>query len=215
MTTLLNLTKSLELNLAKAKWADVPKMQVKLAVDHSGSMCDEFRSGWVQSTIDLFIAAALKFDDNGSLEIGFFNERFDRCEDATHDDIGTYVKRNGIWAEGGTCFAEAVGKLKGSFLTCGVFGFGKKPRKPTYIGLITDGANSDKLAFEKQLDRLENTFIQIIAIGSDVEKSYLDYIANKYPTVEVMYLRNPRSVTVDEFYSKMLNEEFKQFAFKA
>jgi uncharacterized protein with von Willebrand factor type A (vWA) domain len=211
---LLDLTKTLELNLTKNNWSSVPKMEVKLAVDKSGSMDDEFRCGWVQNTIDLFIAAALKFDDNGKLEIGFFNTSFKQTPDATAADIETYVRKHGINAGGGTNFADAIATFKGSKVSGGFFGFGKKETKPTYIGLITDGDNSDKREFEKQLDSLENTYVQIIAIGTGVDKKYLNYIADKYDTVEVMYLPNPRSLSVDEFYGKMLNEEFKQFAFK-
>lgn len=211
---LLDLTKKLELNLSKNGWIDVPKMEVKLAVDKSGSMDDEFRCGWVQNTIDLFIAAALKFDDNGKLEIGFFNTSFKRTPDATANDIETYVSKHGIYASGGTCFADAIKEFKGEKAGGGFFGFGKKQNKPTYIGLITDGDNNDKYEFEKQLDSLENTYVQIIAIGNGVDKRYLDKVADKYDTVEVMYLPNPRSLSVDDFYSKMLNEEFKRFATK-
>ena len=213
MSTLLDLTKKLEINLTKNGWDSPPRLEVKLAVDRSGSMSDEFSCGWVQNTIDLFIAAALKFDDNGELEVGFFNNYFKQTPSATASDIGSYIDDHRITASGGTCFAEAISTFK-SKSSSGFFGFGKKVAKPTYIGMITDGDNTDKREFEQQLDSLENTFVQLIAIGNGVDKKYLDRIAHKYGTVEVIYLPNPRLVSVDEFYSKMLNEEFKQFADK-
>ena len=210
--TMLDLTKTLELNLAKADILVVPKMSVKLAVDKSGSMDDEFRCGWVQDTIDLFLAAAMKFDDDGKMEVGFFNTSFDRTPDATVDDHGIYINKHRIRAGGGTNFADAIAGLKGSAAKRGLFGFGAaKPVTPTYLALLTDGENSDKRAFEAELDSLENTFVQIVAIGNGCDKRYLDAIAAKYDTVEVLYLSNPKAVDQNKFYELLLNEEFKTF----
>lgn len=98
---MLDLNKALELNLQKAQIFTPIKMSVKLAVDKSGSMDDEFRCGWVQDTIDLFLAAAMKFDDDGKMEIGFFNTEFKRTRDVTIDDAHTYIKKEGIYESGG------------------------------------------------------------------------------------------------------------------
>jgi uncharacterized protein with von Willebrand factor type A (vWA) domain len=212
---MLDLTKSLELNLEKAQIFTPITMAVKLAVDKSGSMDDEFRCGWVQDTIDLFLAAAMKFDDDGKMEIGFFNTSFDRTPDATVDDHGQYVRKHRITAGGGTNFADAIKGLKGSATKRGLFGFGAaKAATPTYIGFITDGSNNDQRDFEAQLDSLENTFVQIVAIGNGVDKRYLDFIAAKYDTVEVLYIPNPKAVDQNKFYELILNEEFKAFAVK-
>jgi uncharacterized protein YegL len=215
---MLDLTKALELNLVKADILTVPKMAVKLAVDKSGSMDDEFRCGWVQDTLDLFLAAAMKFDDDGKMEIGFFNTSFKKERDMVEADAGQYIRKERIVAGGGTNFAEAIAQLKGSFkpVKSGFFGglFGRgAPEKvvATYLALITDGQNNDQYEFESQLDSLENTFVQIVAIGSGCDKRYLDYIADKYDTVEVLYVANPKAVTQDKFYELLLNEEFKAF----
>jgi hypothetical protein len=212
---MLDLTKSLELNLEKAQIFTPITMAVKLAVDKSGSMDDEFRCGWVQDTIDLFLAAAMKFDDDGKMEIGFFNTSFDRTPDATIDDHGLYVRKHRITAGGGTNFADAIKGLKGSATKRGLFGFGPaKVATPTYIGFITDVQNNDQRDFEAQLDSLENTFVQIVAIGNGVDKRYLDMIGAKYDTVEVLYIPNPKAVDQNKFYELILNEEFKAFAVK-
>jgi uncharacterized protein with von Willebrand factor type A (vWA) domain len=209
---MLDLTKSLELNLVKANIFTPITMAVKLAVDKSGSMDDEFRCGWVQDTLDLFLAAAMKFDDDGKMEIGFFNTSFKRERDMVEADAGTYIRREGITAGGGTNFADAIKALKGSNKG-GFFGFGKKAT-PTYLALITDGENNDKREFEAQLDSLENTFVQIVAIGNGCNKRYLDMIGDKYDTVEVLYIPNPKAVDQNRFYELLLNEEFKAFATK-
>lgn len=209
---MLDLTKALELNLEKAQIFTPITMAVKLAVDKSGSMDDEFRCGWVQDTLDLFLAAAMKFDDDGKMEIGFFNTSFKRTPDMTVADAHTYIRKHGISAGGGTNFADAIKGLKGSNKG-GFFGFGKKPT-PTYLALITDGDNNDRYEFEAQLDALENTFVQIVAIGHGCNTRYLDAIAAKYDTVEVLYIPNPKAVDQNKFYELLLNEEFKAFATK-
>lgn len=206
---LLNLTKTLELNLAKADILVVPKMSVKLAVDKSGSMDDEFRAGWVQDTIDLFLAAAMKFDDDGKMEVGFFNNDFDRTPDATAADEGVYVQKHRIYAGGGTSFAGAIKGLKGKAKS-GIFGFGGKAT-PTYLVLITDGDNNDKPEFEAQLASLENTFVQIVGIGHGCATHYLDKVASKYENVSVIYIPNPASATPDKFYEMLLNDQLKAF----
>lgn len=212
---MLDLTKALELNLEKAQIFTPITMAVKLAVDKSGSMDDEFRCGWVQDTIDLFLAAAMKFDDDGKMEMGFFNGSFDRTPDATVDDAGVYIRKHRISAGGGTNFAGAIKGLKGSAAKRGLFGFGAaKNQTPTYLALITDGQNNDQHEFESQLDSLENTFVQIVAIGVGCDKRYLDYIGAKYDTVEVLYIPNPKAVDQNKFYELLLNEEFKAFATK-
>jgi uncharacterized protein YegL len=209
---LLNLNKTLELNLVKAGITIVPKMEVKMALDISGSMDDEIRCGWAQDTVDLLLVAAMKFDDNGKMEFGTFNTQFKQLADVTEADAGRYIRDKGIRANGGTCFADAIKDLKGGFAKKGFFGFGaSKPQHPTHIALITDGDNSDKHEFEAQLHSLENTFVQIIAIGTGVNKRYIDQVVQQYKNVGVVYLPNPREVTPDAFYEKLLNDKFKAF----
>ncbi|ATN92896.1 hypothetical protein QGX11_gp133 [Pseudomonas phage PPSC2] len=221
-TLLLDLTKSLELNLEKAQILNVPAMAVKLLVDKSGSMSYEFANGWVQNTIDLFLVAAMKFDDDGVLQIGFFNTQFEETPEVTAADVGTYVRRNGISAGGGTAFADGLEAFKGGKQVAkkgGLFGrlFGgssatsTEKATPVYIALITDGENGDKRAFEAQLASLDNTFVQIVGIGSGVDKRYLDGVAKQYKNVSVIYLPDPKAVTPDSFYEALLNEDLKNF----
>lgn len=211
---LLDLTKKLELSLEKAGFINQPKMAVKLAVDKSGSMYNEFRCGWVQNVIDLFIAAAMKFDDNGKLEVGFFDYSFTRTRDATEEDIGSYVRKYGIEAGGLTNFAEAVEEFK--WKDKKLFGLFKRGKSspPVYICLITDGENQDRTEFEKQLDSLKNTYLQIIAIGNEVDEVYLQQVAYKYENVGVIFLQHPLGITIEQFYSMILHNEFKQFSTK-
>lgn len=151
---ILNLKKTFELNLTKAG-IDVPTLQAKAAIDCSGSMQDLFRTGWVNHTVDLFIGAALKFDDNGELEMGFFNNNFYAAPVAKMEDAGKYMDTKGakVRAYGGTCFSPIIAA------------FGEQPEAPqpkrgfmsrllglknpdpvktddvlrSYVGIVTDG----------------------------------------------------------------------------
>lgn len=236
MTSIISLEKKLTISLEKAGFTKIPKMEVKALVDQSGSMHDEFACGWVQSTLDLFLAAALKFDDDGALQVGFFNTSFTQTPDMVASDAGVYVRNYGIRASGGTCFAQGVEAFKASSDAspvratekpkAGFFGrlFGSAPQvaevpvaaptakgMPTYIAMITDGENSDKTAFETQLSNMGNTFLQIIGIGNGVDKRYLDRVANMYENVSVLYIPNPKAVTDDQFYDMLFNDNLKKF----
>lgn len=105
---ILDLSKKFTLNLEKAGVLIIPTLAARLAVDKSGSMDDEFRDGLVDRTIALFSAAALKFDDDGQLEMGFFNNYMERTPDANANDNGNYLKRVRQSASGGTSYAPII-----------------------------------------------------------------------------------------------------------
>lgn len=233
MSSQISLEKKLVISLTKAGFDvnKLPKAEVKALIDKSYSMKDEFESGWTQKTLDLLLAAALKFDDDGVLQVGFYNTQFDRTPDMTASDSGTYIRNHGIYVAGGTCFAGGIRAFKAGTLSQpaakvekkGFFGslFGKSTPQvtgvvadkgmPTYIPMITDGDNGDKEEFERELATMANTFVQIIAIGTGVKKAYLDSVASKYENVAVMYLPNPSGVSEEQFYDMILNKDFKKF----
>lgn len=110
----LNMKKSFELNMEKAMEKQgvvtFPVLRTRAAIDASGSMGGNFASGYVSTSVDRFIAAALKFDDNGELEIGFFNTRFLETPVAVLADAGVYLqtKARTVSASGGTEFEPIV-----------------------------------------------------------------------------------------------------------
>lgn len=185
----LNMKKSFELNMTKAMEKQgvvtFPILRTRAAIDASGSMDSNFRSGYVSTSVDRFIAAALKFDDNGELEIGFFNTRFLETPVAVLADAGVYMntKARTVGASGGTEFAPIVawtleedmregaaeqpqsGGFFGS-IAKKLFGSnaapvaveGALPDCGQYTGIITDGAlNNDagKERFEAALRKTD------------------------------------------------------------
>lgn len=229
MNISLDLTKKTELltlNLTKAGVLSIPTMEVRLAIDKSGSMDDEFRTGLVDRTVDLFLAAGLKFDDNATLDVGFFNQQFHEAPSAVAEDAGRYLKKAKQSASGGTCYApiienfetkldrnasgQAAPEKKGVFASL----FGKKTealvegtcKYRAYTGIITDGDNSDKGAFERALANTSgDTFFQFIAIGTDIRPEYLTELAAKHKHVSFIHVRDPQRTTDEEFYEALCN----------
>lgn len=223
MSIALDLTKKFELNLEKAGFTFIPTMPTKLRVDKSGSMDEEFANGWVQKTIDLFIGAAMKFDDDGELDMGFFDTHAHLTEAATADDAGSYLRTKGrsIYASNGTNYAPIIESCETPVKKVekkGIFGklFGNKDEAVTtaavrqYVGVITDGDAADNRTFEQRLAETDgNTFYQFIAIGNQVNLTYMKKVASQYKHVEFKHIPDPHRMTDDSFYELLCNDKFK------
>lgn len=237
MTTplLLDLNKSFELNLDKVgiQKIDIPNMEVRLAVDKSGSMSHEFQCGFVDAIVSRFLGVAMSFDDNSSVEVGFFNHEWHDAPDATPQDVGNYLQKARERADGGTNFAgiikafeteregtvqqaaaQAAGAAKSFFGK--LFGATAPASQPAvvpnaraYAAVITDGDNGDKSMFEAELARTSGkVFYQFICIGTSAPASYLRTLAQRYSHVSVMVIPYPDKVTHDDFYEQLVNQKF-------
>lgn len=234
---ILDLSKKFQLNLEKVGVLKIPTMCTKLAVDKSGSMDDEFRTGLVDRTIALFTGAALKFDDDGLLEMGFFNTSVHLTEDATVNDNGRYLQRVRQGAGGGTAYAPIIHAFesrlaskvnapaaapapekKGFFASIfskgtaapvePVQGLGDVREHRSYVGVITDGDPGDNAKFEQVLAQTSgDTFYQFIAIGNQVTLSYLTGVAAKYPHVHFIHVPEPKKTSDDDFYKLLCNDK--------
>lgn len=227
----LDLTKSFELALEKANidLDNIPEMAVKVAIDRSGSMGNLYPK-WVQNALDKFIIAAMKFDDDGALQVGFFNNDMEITRDATEDDVGTYISKVKIEPYGGTSFypilAEFVGtdpkeevKSKQGFFTR-MFTRSKVASEeskdtPRYITIITDGDNNDvsstKNFIRNNLSDYPKTFIQFISIGRAVNKNLLQSYDDASSQVNWMHVEDPSKITNEEFFELIANDEFAEF----
>lgn len=211
-SVVLDLSKKFELNLQKAGFDTIPTMRTRLAVDKSGSMNGLFSRGFVQSSIELFMGAASKFDDNGELEYVFFNTSSSKIASV---GVADYARISIPSAVGATNYVPALKQLvdtDSGNKASGIFGgmFGKKvetSNDPVYVGFITDGEPSDLGSTEKLLDKLAGTrnFIQFIILGNDISKSTQKVLA-KHQNCAVSVIDNPSSMTVDELYNVIANQ---------
>lgn len=216
MSTVLDLSKKFSLNLTKVGFDTIPTMRTRLAVDKSGSMDSLFRNGFVEKTIELFMGAAAKFDDNGELEYTFFNTSASGIKSVS---INNYKSLSIPNANNGTNYVPALNELVdlssgASTKQSGIFGsiFGKKdatptkPEDPVYIGFITDGEPSDLQETVNLLEKLNGTrnFIQFIVLGNDISSSTQKALT-KHSNTAVSVIKNPSQMGVDELYEIIAN----------
>lgn len=230
----LDMSKKMETAFQSKGIVKFPILRTRAAIDVSGSMHDNFVSGYVAKSVDRFIAAALKFDDNGELEIGFFNTAFKETPVAVIDDAGIYMKTKGasIVADGGTEFDCVVDwtleedTREGAAQSGGFFGglkrlFGAAPAPVEstlpdcgqYTGIITDGSLNSSASvarFEAALRKTDpkDSFFQFIGIGSGVDVAYLESVSARFSNVGFVHIMNPGSVDDDGFYAKLANDKF-------
>lgn len=214
-----DLKESFMFNLEKQDIAEIPKMRVMVSCDKSGSFSDEFEDGSVDAILSVASAVALTFDDNGSLELSFFNADLKVYPDLNiNNPAKDYVKRHKIKANGGTAFAPSMewfmkpegysglfGKLKGLF---------KKVEFPTYAMLITDGDNQDYLEFThliEQFSQQDKMFLQIVGVGNGVRYDYMNSIASGVDNISFIHIKNAKTETQESFLEKISNEKLVAF----
>lgn len=222
MTMALNYSKALVLNMEKKGVVDIPKMPVKLAVDSSGSMDHLYNEGWVEDMLVVFAGAAMTFDDNKALEVGFFSYDVRVTPDITEKDPAEgYLQRHRIYANGGTSFCPILDKFaktdeptqKGGFFSRILRGNNETSVVgKNYLAIITDGDASDKELFKRRLgDIPKSTFVQIIGIGHDVPTKFLQSCDDLYDNVDFRHIPDPRGLTQDAMLELIANEEFVEF----
>jgi hypothetical protein len=204
----LEMAEKFTLNMQKKGIVTFPVLRTRAAIDASGSMSGNFASGYVENAVQRFIATALKFDDNGELEIGFFNTRFLETPVAVLEDAGVYMqtKARTVSANGGTEFEPIVewtleddtregapGQQQESGGFFGglkkLFGVSVAAQEPVegalpdcgqYTGIITDGSlNSDSAK-----DRFESALRK-----TDANDSFFQFIGIGTGT-DVQYLKS-------------------------
>lgn len=101
-------------NLSKETGVDLSKIIARVAVvmDHSGSIRPEFENGKIQEVLNKILPFAIKFDDNGQLEVFIFDNVCRKMdEDMNINNYENYVQKNIIkkrYEYGGTQYAPAI-----------------------------------------------------------------------------------------------------------
>jgi len=233
---LIDLTKKVGIVLAKRNMPNVVA-QVGFAIDISGSMQGMYSNGTVQKVVDRLLAIANKFDDNGSLDAwAFQNSAFDLAPATEADFENEYVKRNilknskvNLW--GGTSYAPVMEKITEHYFGAstapakssgGLFGglFGKKnapaaasseeTADPVFIIFVTDGENDDKSDTRKMIEQYadKNIYWEFVGIGNGSDFNFLKQIADEYPNVGYVGIRDIGKMPEEDLYLELLNEEF-------
>ena len=219
--------------LAKRNLATAPKMRVGFVTDVSGSAQWMYDRGIIQNTLDRLLAVALKFDDNGEMDVWSFHNNFNRLATASAADEKTYVRNEilgkaSLW--GGTSYApvmndvvtfyfkdEVVEKKSGGFL-----GFGGKTEKvavaksdktsPALCLFITDGVNDDPA---KTLQVLKDAvkypvYWMMVGVGDARHFKFLEQVADDLPNVGFVNLES-LDITDEQLYEEIINPELVEF----
>lgn len=219
--------------LEKRNITKIPAVRVGMAVDTSGSIRDMFNDGSMQKTVDRLLAVAMKFDDNGELDMWHFNSVFSQLPQATKEDYETYVKNkilnNGsvrLW--GGTTYGDVINDVVKYYFgsstkpaeKTGLLGglFGKKAAAPVVNSaagipamcfFLTDGACQDQAAARAALREAKqhNVYWNLIGVGDPSEFRLLQEMADELPNVGFLNLKS-LSMTDEQIYEALISEEF-------
>lgn len=214
--------------LAKRGVTKIPTIRVGAALDVSGSAQGFYSSGVMQETLDRLLAVALKFDDNGELDVWAFSDRTRRVSTASANDAGTFINEKFLseaspvlW--GATSYApplkEAIdfyfggiaAKAKGFF--GGMFGKKEAPTAtsdvPAMLLFLTDGANSDRGEAARVLKEAAGkpVYFMMVGIGPESSFGFIKEQADLLPNVGFVNL-NDLSISDDVLYEKLVSGEF-------
>lgn len=227
---LIDLSKKVGIILEKKKIANIVA-QVGFAIDVSGSMQELYRNGTMQELVNRIQGIADRFDDNHSLDVWIFDHRATELKPATLEMFGRYVQdeilsRSNIW--GSTRFADVLGLVRDHYFGANVVEkakgfisslFSKKevvqPTKsadPVFLIFLTDGVNDDEINTIEMIESMkaENIYIQFIGVGSS-RFDFISTLGGRYPNVGMMNIKDLHSMTDEQLYDALLNDEFVEW----
>lgn len=132
---LVSLMKAASVSLAK-RGLDEARYQVKLVLDISASMSNEYRSGSVQDLANRALALATQLDDDGEVEVYLFGIRAHRKGTLSLSNARDFVERMRVDLEGGTHYGPVMKLVREDVQRSG-------KRLPTLVLFITDGGTSN------------------------------------------------------------------------
>ena len=144
------------------------RAKVAVVMDYSGSMSNLYRSGTVQNVLTRLMPLALRFDDNGELDVWIFHQSFYRIESMNLDNFDNYVKEE-ITSKGYRMGCTSYAPVLEDVLHKYFVEDAATSNIPTFVVFITDGNNDDKRATNNIVKEsaYKNIFIQFVGIGND------------------------------------------------
>lgn len=186
--------------LKKEKNVDlsVHKARVFVVIDRSGSMGTLYRTGQVQEVLTRLLPLALRFDDNGELEVYVFNTDCTQLPPMTIHNYETYVNDmimdKGYGPSGGTSYSPVIEKT--------IKAYNDGSPYPAFGIFITDGENNDYSATDRRIreSSKHKIFYQFVGIGNE-SFNYL----RRLDDLDGRKVDNTAFVKVDDF--SRLNDE--------
>ncbi|WP_425146116.1 VWA domain-containing protein [Deinococcus sp.] len=140
---MVSLVKAAAVSLEKRGLSEA-RYRVKLVLDISASMTQEFRSGAVDELVRRALALALRLDDDGQVDVYLFGIQPHRAGQVNLENVVGFVPGLRFQFEGGTQYAPVMKMLRGDSQK-------EQSTDPVLILFITDGATSNRGAAEREI----------------------------------------------------------------
>lgn len=127
------------------------RARVFVVMDRSGSMTSLYQSGEIQNVLTRLLPLALKFDDNGELEVYVFNTSCIQMPSMNLSNYESYVKREimnkGYGPSGGTSYSPVIEK------TMSIYDDGSSYKLKIFYQFV--GIGSENFRYLQKLDDLD------------------------------------------------------------
>lgn len=190
---------------------------VALVLDFSGSMNSAFRNGFVQKVADALMGAAVLFDDNQSIDVFLFDDRYEYIGELTPNQfegqIGKWENQYGLG--GGTRYGAVMKLVMEHY-----FGNSRQPEqpmnrdKPIYVMFLTDGDATDKSVATKIMREASYApiFWQFIGIKTGMFSNFnylekLDELDRRFiDNANFFSIKDTKDLNQADLFNKMFAE---------
>jgi hypothetical protein len=226
---LLSLAKTVSSSLTRFG-LDGHTAKVALVLDYSGSMRGTYANGSMQRLAEKALALGTQFDDDGAIDLFFFDSSAEHAGEVTIDDYhGAVDELKPNRRMGSTSYTDAFEAVQEHY----GFGaqkkgfFGKKSggsttlpvKDPVFVIFLTDGVPDNKTSAVNKLVELSNypIFWKFLSIGSEsipfLEK--LDDLTNRtIDNADYKPIGNVDKLSDDQFFD-VLFDEYKGYLTEA
>lgn len=220
-TTSMQVKEKLELRkktldmVIKEKTPSILTARCVFVLDTSGSMGGLYRNGTVQDLTERLMPLALKFDDDGQLEVFGFSNHWQEFSSANEDNLAGFVNNVVMktiqW--GGTNYAPIIRAITD------IYGVKNPSQDPTFVIFQTDGANVDKPAAREAMIAASkyNIFWKFVGIGRE-RKDFLeeldDMTGRVIDNANFFNAEDITSMSDEDLYRNLL-EEYPDWQVKA
>ena len=141
------------------------RARVFVVIDRSYSMKELYLDVSVQEVLTRLLPLALKFDDNGELEVYVFNSTCTKMSSMNLNNYENYVEReiilNGFFPTGGTSYSPVIKQT--------ISDYNDESQYPAFGIFITDGNNSDADETDRAIRDSSKfkIFYQFVGIGPE------------------------------------------------
>lgn len=141
------------------------KARIFVVLDRSGSMNSLYRNGSIQNTLTRLLPLALKFDDNGELDVYLFNTSYIQLPSMTIKNYENYVNeqilKKGYAPSGGTSYSPVINKT--------ISDYTDNSDLPAFGIFITDGENNDYSETDAaiRISSRHKIFYKFIGMGNE------------------------------------------------